>query len=865
MILSGPGTDSQDVDTGDKITYTITYYNWTGETADVTITDKVPAGTTFDSCSNDCVVNGDSVSWNIRNAESHTSGKVTLTVEVDISADKISNTARVTIGSNSVDLSYKVQNAVKTYNVNHAFTVSEDTKTKYSLTTLPLSVTDLIPADQTGKKNTEKVTPTAIDTADLTIKVPAGEWKFDSWDADEKTVNKANVTFTGAWSYTPKEKVPPTKTVTSGKTVDVGDTITYSIGYTNWQNIPAAVVIEDTIPAGTQFVSADENGKQSSDGKTITWTLNNVPANGTGTVSLTVKVLSSVTTPVKNTAKVKIGDQDPVTVETDDDNAVKINTYKVSYQFQSGTSGMDLPDVLNQRAEDAIGSSKPVYNGTVVTPDPSIDTKVYNVTEGVWSFSPGWNKRNYTINQGDVTFTGTWTYKPNSITIPTKSISSRSPAGKNGAAVNTGDQITYEISYKNWTNDTVTVVISDVVPASMSFVSASDGGQLSSDGKTVIWTLTGKTKLYANKVTVTYKVDLDKVINGNLTSVSNTASVVIDPDPETSGDEYTYTTNTVENGIKTYSVDRSFVSGTPGKALPDEIRKWLESQKITGKYTGETVELGQTSDFPKYYDENTVVWDAEAEGADTVTANSKITNQLTGKTQKSGTITWQDGYNTHSSGSETSPVFYRKSAKPDAEPEDITHAVSWDGDSYTYGDLPEYDEDGYPYTYSIHMGPIEGFDIYYDGSTTPWDPDAEGADKVTGTDITLRRTGTTSFSGIKYWVGDLAGVVHSNENEVLLTLSRISAKEGASEAPVSVTAPLTFEWNGSGFTYANLPLYDEETPIQSKKHRSAVIQQLTVRIPVRSGIPGTGRCSTTSASARKRKRHIPAEHFRKRF
>ena len=145
--------------------------------------------------------------------------------------------------------------------------------------------------------------PPAISETDKTVLVTDGKWTFDSWDENSKTVNKADVVFTGTWSYTGNTVVPPTKTV-SPASVDVGEQITYTIGYTNWQNTPATVVITDDIPAGTKFVSASDDGKLSSNGQTVTWTLSLVPAGTTGSVTLVLETLSTIAESVTNTANV---------------------------------------------------------------------------------------------------------------------------------------------------------------------------------------------------------------------------------------------------------------------------------------------------------------------------------------------------------------------------------------------------------------------------------------------------------------------------------------------------------------------------------------------------------------------------------
>ena len=827
-IASGPGADSSDVNVGDELTYTITWYNWQNEASPVTVTDEVPEGTTFVSCSGgtSCSHNDGTVTWTVDNAAVDANGDLTMNVKVTgTSAQTITNSALVTIAGDSRSLSYKVFNAVKDYNVKHQFAVSEETQSA-GITSLPSVVADLLPADQTGKKNTETVYPTAISETDKTVLVTDGKWTFDSWDENSKTVNKADVVFTGTWSYTGNTVVPPTKTV-SPASVDVGEQITYTIGYTNWQNTPATVVITDDIPAGTKFVSASDDGKLSSNGKTVTWTLSLVPAGTTGSVTLVLETLSTIAESVTNTANVKIGGHDPVPVTTDEDNTVKVKKYAIRYEFVSGTTGMELPEALTQRAEAATAASTAVYNGITVTPSTSIDTKAYNVTEGIWSFSPGWDKRSYTVNQADVKFTGTWTYKANSVTTPTKSIAASSAAGRNGAAVNTGDQITYGIYYKNWTNDTVTVTITDPIPDGMSFVSATNGG--TSDGTKVTWTLSGKSALFAETVNVTYKVDLAKVLEYNaghapekLTSVTNRgASVVIDPDTTVEGDEYTYDPGEVTNRINTYSVSQTFVSGTPGKALPESIRTILSTiETLSGFYTGETVQM-QDVTFQQYLNTTDGTWVFDKWDTDHKvigTANTSFTGTWVFLSTVTGTKTWLDGsITTHDN---TALTLTLTRTDYDGGNETVISAVpAWSGNTYTFSDLPMKDEQGNDYIFTVTETAPDGYSVSYDENNR--------------NNMTNLRVGTVAVSGMVTWK-DGEKYTHTDSDDVSLVLKRKSAESGSVTETVTAedgTSPLAPTWDNTAGTYAfsDLPQFDskgykytytvEAAPTDSMKNR----------------------------------------------
>lgn len=100
-----------------------------------------------------------------------------------------------------------------------------------------------------------------------------------------------------------------------GKTVMPGTQLTYTIEYLNTESTESTVAITDAVPEGTTFVSATGNPtNQPQVGETgnLEWTISNVAAGATGSVSFTVEVDNSAVTTIENEANVKIGDHNPV-------------------------------------------------------------------------------------------------------------------------------------------------------------------------------------------------------------------------------------------------------------------------------------------------------------------------------------------------------------------------------------------------------------------------------------------------------------------------------------------------------------------------------------------------------------------------
>ena len=85
----------------------------------------------------------------------------------------------------------------------------------------------------------------------------------------------------------------------------------------------------------------------------------------------------------------------------------KISSYKVQYEFKSGTDGKELPDEVNDLLP--VDNKKYVIGSEISAKQPKKAT--VTTTEGVWVFG-GYEKDKLTSNEG-VTFTGKWNFHPN--------------------------------------------------------------------------------------------------------------------------------------------------------------------------------------------------------------------------------------------------------------------------------------------------------------------------------------------------------------------------------------------------------------------------------------------------------------------
>lgn len=187
-------------------------------------------------------------------------------------------------------------------------------------------------------------------------------------------------------------------------------------------------------------------------------------------------------------------------------------------------------------------------------------------------------------------------------------------------------------------------------------------------------------------------------------------------------------------------------------------------------------------------------------------------NTLKGTTSFSGTKTWLDGGRTHDNTDteQITTVLYNESETQNKSSNVNTvsgarRVPEWDGDTFTYNNLPKYDENGYPYTYSVRESRVMGknsnaadYDIYYDGEL--WDFSAydtpAAAYNVTGKDITNALRGSITVS--KTWDDD------SNRDGKRPSSITVHLKKGDTEVD---SAELTAEDDWTHM-FENLSFYD---------------------------------------------------------
>lgn len=259
----------------------------------------------------------------------------------------------------------------KTFKITYEFKSGTEGKT------LPAAIEGYKPTDDTEYADGATVTakqPTQTTYEDTTNN---GTWTFTSWDENSKTINKADVKFIGTWTFVakPETKYKATyefKSETAGK--DLPEAIN---GYKP---------TDDTEYADKATVNAKQPTQTSYEAEDGTWTFTSWDENSKTIDGADVKFVGTWTFTPK--------EPEPTT------------KYKVTYKFESGTSGKELTtEVTNLTPTD----SKEYDDNTDVTP-VKLDTTEVKVTGGKWTFKE-WTPVIATIDKADVEFVGKWEFK----------------------------------------------------------------------------------------------------------------------------------------------------------------------------------------------------------------------------------------------------------------------------------------------------------------------------------------------------------------------------------------------------------------------------------------------------------------------
>ena len=495
---------------------------------------------------------------------------------------------------------------------------------------LPESVTELLPSDDGSYTSGTEVTAQAPEKT--SVETEEGSWIFESYDFTSATVADGDVTFTGTWQFIPKAEStassvltestvssaePETGSTVSSAASETGDTAssaapasesassasssaasnqllpsdtdsseaqaaTYGVRYefvsgTEGKELPESVTAllpadDGQYTSGTE-VTAQAPEKQSVETEDGTWTFRSYDADqklmadgdmvftgtwvfapkasGTETTSgnASSETASSETasseTASSETASSETASSETASSETASSEAASSGTassgtdssksgssspeadtvselYSVFYDF-SAQDGTELPvDVMDQLPKDGTKYKA----GTKVTAQAPARTTVEE-PEGTWTFA-GYDHSSLTVTaDGDNTFYGIWTFK---------------------------SAETYEVKYQ-FVSDNDQYKLPDAV---MELIPG-DGNEYTAGS-----TVTAR-KPAASKVSVSDGT-------WNFRGYDQDSAVVEDSDIT-----FTGTWSFEKKEVKTYNVHYTFVSGTEGFGIPDDVAALLPS------------------------------------------------------------------------------------------------------------------------------------------------------------------------------------------------------------------------------------------------------------------------------------------------
>ena len=587
---SNPAALSQ-VKVGDTITYSLTVSNTgKGKALNVSVDDKVPAGTTYvaGSADNSGILTGDTIDWMLGDLAPGATKVLTFKVTVIANTlTQIVNTANVkytdptkpnapvTTPSNPVvhplgtpaiigDKVFEDQNGdgiqgptkpgiagvkvdVKDSAGNIIATTTTDANGIYSVS-VPAGTYTLVFTPPAGAVPTQSGKGTAdtdsnINTSSTTgpITVAAGE---------------TNKTIDAGYVYAPVVTIVKSSNPAALSQVKVGDTITYSLTVSNTGKGKALnVSVDDKVPAGTTYVAGSADNSGILTGDTIDWMLGDLAPAASKVLTFKVTVVANTLTEIVNTANVKYTDPTkPTTPVTTPSNTIKHplaatignfiwndkNGNGIQDAGEPGVPGVKVTlkdpagKVICETTTDASGFYSCTVPAGTYTPTFTLPAGTYPTKNGQGTSAtdsdilPNLSGNPITVTNGQVyqDLDGGIVYAP-----MIKLTKSSTPAA--GSTVAYGDVITYNIEVKNeGTGSSFNQMVMDTIPTGTEYVTASadNSGSYIATSNSLTWML-GTIEPSASKI-VSFKVKVTGA--DNLSEIKNVATETHD-DPANPG------------------------------------------------------------------------------------------------------------------------------------------------------------------------------------------------------------------------------------------------------------------------------------------------------------------------------------------
>ncbi|WP_270534216.1 LPXTG-anchored SHIRT domain periscope protein [Streptococcus gordonii] len=349
---------------------------------------------------------------------------------------------------------------------------------------LPQKVKDLLPATEKNLSNGSQVTPTQPSKTE--VKTTEGTWSFKSYDKTSETINGADVKFVGTWEFTPAPTYKATHEFVSGTPGKELPQEVQALLPADQTDLKDGSQATPTQPSKTEVKTTEGTWSFKSYDKTSE-TINGADAHFVGTWEFT-----------------------------------PAPTYKATHEFVSGTPGKELPQEVKALLP---ADQTDLKDGSQATPTQPSKTEV-KTTEGTWSFK-SYDKTSETINGADAHFVGTWEFTPAPTYKATHEFVSGTP----------GKELPQEVK--------------DLLPVAQTDLK---------DGSQATPTQPSKTEVKTTEGTWSFK------------SYDKTSETINGADVKFVGTwEFT--------PAPTYKATHEFVSGTPGKELPQEVKALLPADQ----------------------------------------------------------------------------------------------------------------------------------------------------------------------------------------------------------------------------------------------------------------------------------------------
>ena len=239
---------------------------------------------------------------------------------------------------------------------------------------LPEFIQKKAPKDSSSYYNMQKVVPEELTKTTYKDDMNDGTWTFVGYDAKSKIVKKADLTFTGKWSFE-ANKYQTTyrfESETAGKALPAAIaalTPSDSARYVNGASVSAQQ------PSQTTYTDAVNDG---------TWTFKGYDA-----------------------ASAVVNKSD---VEFVGKWSFEANKYQLTYRFESETAGKSLPAAI--AALTPSDSATYVNGASVSAQQPAQTTYTDTVNDGTWTFK-GYDVTSAVVNKANVEFVGKWSFEAN--------------------------------------------------------------------------------------------------------------------------------------------------------------------------------------------------------------------------------------------------------------------------------------------------------------------------------------------------------------------------------------------------------------------------------------------------------------------